>query len=204
MKIRIIVLLMLGLGVTFDVNADDFFRIEIGNLHRNDSFNGYLTDGINTTFVDDTNSDSGNLLGVGFGRLGSRTYLTGNIYLISTARTDDYYFFELSPHYRLSEQIYAGLVIGYQIFTSTDAEAAQSIGASKSKVDMSGLTAGFSMGALFLNGMLDLNFIARLVNGQSDAITGSFSGIVYDIDTKFESSYQVTVAYNFEISDYYR
>ena len=199
----IAVFLILSLGLAIDAVAEDYFQIGLGNLNQDRSIKGSVWSGATSAPVDDTYSDSGALISLGLARLDKRSYVTGNAYFPRT-EGDEYYLFEISPRYRMTASIYAGVIVGYQIYTSTDAQTAQSIGASTSTLDWSGLTAGVSIGVLFFKGALDLNFAARFKNGNADTLSGNFSGINYSLDTKVENTYQITLAYNFEIIDDYR
>lgn len=199
----IAVLLILSLGIPVDAVAEDYFQIGLGNLNQDRSFKGLVWSGATSAPVDDTYNDSGTVISLGFARLDRQSYVTGNAYFPKT-EGDEYYLFEISPRYRMTASIYAGAIVGYQIYTSTDAQTAQSIGASSSTIDLSGLTAGVNIGVLFFEGALDLNFAARFKNGNSGTLSGNFSGINYSVDAKVENTYQITLAYNFEIIDDYR
>ena len=144
----IAVLLILSLGIPVDAVAEDYFQIGLGNLNQDRSFKGLVWSGATSAPVDDTYSDSGALISLGFARLDRQSYVTGNAYFPKT-EGDEYYLFEISPRYRMTASIYAGAIVGYQIYTSTDAQTAQSIGASSSTIDLSGLTAGVNIGVLF-------------------------------------------------------
>ena len=188
------IFIVVALIFSSNILAKDFLNLGVGGLRTDYSFD-FANSSINADFkLDDTNDVA--LLGMGFARLTDLTYSTINLYIPKTEGNSSHLIGELSLHFLLTENIYSGGSFGLQEYYEVNDQAAQSIGASKSKISLRGPTAAISVGALLLDGALDLNFKYRFFNGFPETVNGSASGVDYSGYVKFKNSLQFTIGYN--------
>lgn len=144
-----------------------------------------------------TLSDSGFAAGIGVASIKEKMYLTTNVYLPNTEAGVDYLLIDVSPHYRLNKHIYAGVSIGYQKHEETDDESVTVLNANESTIDLSGLTAGISVGLLSASEKLDINLKINFKNGDDDALSGQVLGESFEFRAEMTKTILWSLGYNF-------
>ncbi len=175
--------------------AENFIQLSIGTFKQKVEVEVAIDTGSMIISDSLTDSDNAMLLGLGMARITDSMYLTGTVYIPDS--DDDYYLFEVSPNYRFDNNIYAGFLFGLQKYESTDAAAAQSIGANSSTIDLSGVTAGLSIGAISADRRFDFNLKIRFLNGDEDVLSGTYIGYDYEAKMNVKQTYQLTFGINF-------
>lgn len=185
-KIRKVTLALCCAALCQTANAADYFQIGLGGASVGFVGSSSLS---STSTHDDTNKAA---LKIGGASTTQNMYITGGLTVIGFEGQDKIYTLDLATHFFAAPSFYVGGVIGYQEYEYDNASMMSSIGATSSKFDFNGLTAGISVGGLLFYDNVDVNLTYRFVNGRSASITSATGSA----DIEIERIVQLSISRN--------
>lgn len=173
-KIKTAALVLTCATLCQTANAADYFQIGLGGASI-----GLASSIASTSDHSDSNKA---MLKIGGASTIQNMYLTGGLTVTGFEGQEKIYSLDLGTHFFSAPSVYVGGVIGYQVFEYDNSAVMSSIGATSSKFDFNGLTAGISVGTLLFYDNLDVNLTYRFVNGESATISGTSGSAKIEIE----------------------